>query len=93
MTQSALTPSSVCSSGDVGFDCSRSEACPQSSFRIQQRTRGRAASSLLATGMLMLLCEGCILPVPLGAIPAPLKGSGQKVTFHDEDGTRIYKDG
>lgn len=47
----------------------------------------------LACATLLAVGQGCFLPVPLAVYPAPTHDSGKTVTFQDQDGERIQKDG
>lgn len=42
---------------------------------------------------ILAVSEGCLLPIPLAVYPAPDKGSGLRITFYDEAGEHIRRDG
>jgi hypothetical protein len=51
------------------------------------------AACFFVSAVMACTAGGCFLPLPLGAIPAPLEGSGKKLSFCSADGAHINKDG
>ena len=56
------------------------------------RFRSPHVSPLCCVAMLVL-SQGCVIPIPLAVFPVTSEYSGMTIAFHDEDGEPIRKDG